>query len=399
MVQVNGQTILQYININSMCQNSILNPTTGDPIDENELSKILPRSIAQLELTRDLMIDIPDPVLEIYARFRPTAIKRARALENAIGTSCAIYYKDEGTTPSGTHKANSAYLIAYLCARDGYHTIATETTGNWGLALSLACKEFGLSCICFVDEVSARERHDLIVDLRHSGAEVRIVNCDGAKTDYLTMTANAAIDYTRGRLGVTYIFGSIFSYFIIPQSVIGLEAKDQLQELGCYPDVVIGSCGGGANFLGISAAFLLDQINGYSNPHFVVAESEDAPLVSCGECDTFFVDELGYYPPIQTKGLRAMNESEIYIGGLGSRVVASAVTEFYSKGMLETTTLGAVEAIAAARLFHETERMWMALESSYAVAAAIREARRRDNECLLLNISAGAGDQHLFKVA
>lgn len=389
--------IRQYININSACDCSILNRTTGNLIDENALAQVLPRSVAELELARSVMIDIPDPVRAIYARYRPTKLKRARALEHAISTTSHIYYKDEGHTPSGTHKANSAYLIAYLCARDGYRTIATETTGNWGRALTLAAEEFGLHCVCFVDQVSAQERHELMQTLDELGAEVVVVKCEGTKTDYLTLTANAAIEYVIGKKDATYIFGSVFGYFIIPQSLIGLEAKAQLQEISRYPDVVIGSCGGGANFLGITAPYLLDRINGASTVRFIAAEAENAPIVSRGERGVFSVDERGYYPPLRTNGLRAMEEGGRYIGGLGSRVVASAVAEFYSKGLLEAVTIGYTEAIDAARLFHESEGNWMALESSYTVAAAVREARRTDNECLLLNISSGNEDRHFFE--
>src|SRR6185295_16680070 len=165
------ESVRQYVNIQSACEPSILSRRTGTLIQLDELAKVLPMSIAELELLRDAVVDIPAPVLDIYSRFRPTPLKRAAALEKAIATSCEIYYKDEGKTPSGTHKSNSAYLIAYLCARDGFRTIATETTGSWGIALSLAAREFGIRCVCFIDNVSNRKRENLQPTLESLGAE------------------------------------------------------------------------------------------------------------------------------------------------------------------------------------------------------------------------------------
>lgn len=390
------ESVRQYANILSVCEPSILSRSTGTLIQVDELAGILPRSIAKLELLRDAVIDIPAPVLNIYSGFRPTPLKRATALEQAIGTSCGIYYKDEGKTPSGTHKSNSAYLIAYLCARDGFRTIATETTGSWGVALALAAREFGVRCICFLDEVSNRKRKDLGRTLEDLDAEVVVVECDAATSDYLTLTANAAIQHVRERDDATYIFGSIFGYFIIPQSLIGLEAKAQLESLGKYPDVVIGSCGGGANFLGTCAPFLLDYLEGRADVVFLAAEAESAPIVSRGERGVFSVDQLGYYPPLRTYGLRTMGVEGAYVGGLGSRVVASAVADLHSRGIVKARTINCSEAIDAARLFHQTEGKWLALESSYTLAAAVRAAKLRESECLLLNISSGERDRHFF---
>jgi tryptophan synthase beta chain len=390
------ESVRQYVNIQSACEPSILSRRTGALIQLDELAKVLPRSIAELELLRDAVLDIPAPVLDIYSKFRPTPLKRAAALEKAIATSCEIYYKDEGKTPSGTHKSNSAYLIAYLCARDGFRTIATETTGSWGIALSLAAREFGIRCVCFIDEVSNQKREDLKPTLESLGAEVVVVECDGTTSDYLTLTANAAIQYVRQRSDATYIFGSIFGYFIIPQSLVGLEAKLQLGSLGKYPDIVIGSCGGGANFLGTCAPFLLDYLQGRSNVAFIAAEAESAPIVSGGRHGAFSVDELAYYPPLRTCGLPTMGVDGEYIGGLGSRVVASAVAEFHAQGIVEAMTISHQEAIETARLFHQTEGEWVALESSYTLAAAVCKAKSTVSKCLLLNISSGERDKHFF---
>lgn len=390
------ESVRQYVNIQSACEPSILSRGSGSSIQLDELARVLPRSIAEFELLRDSHVDIPAPVLKIYSRFRPTPLKRAAVLEQAIGTSCEIYYKDEGQTPSGTHKSNSAYLIAYLCARDGFRTIATETTGSWGVALAQAAREFGLRCVCFIDEVSNRKREGLKRTLEDLGAEVVVVECADTTSDYLTITANAAIEYVRGKDDATYIFGSIFGYFIIPQSLIGLEARLQLASLGKYPDVVIGSCGGGANFLGTCAPFLLDRLQGRADISFIAAEAESAPILSRGERGIFSIDELRYYPPLRTCGLPIMGAEGEYVGGLGSRVVASAVAELHTQGVVEVMTVGCHEAVAAGRLFHQTEAQWIALESSYTLAAAIRKAKSVESKCLLLNLSSGARDKHFF---
>ena len=383
--------IKNYLNINGYCNYNLINPKNRNLITLRELSEILPSSIAQLELSKDKEIEIPKEVLNIYSKFRPTPLFRARNFEKAIGTSCEIYIKDEGLTLTGNHKANSAYLIAYLCKKDKVKIITTETTGNWGIALAKACKKFGLEAICFIDYDSHRKRPDRKSAMEKEGSKVIVVEQDSKHSDLLTLSADAAIKYTKNLENATYIFGSVYNYFIIPQSIIGLEAKEQL---GKYPDIVVGSCGGGANLLGTSAAFIADKLDNKSDVDILSAESEKCPILTRGKKGLYSIDNLNYFPLIETYGLDGLVNGE-YIGGLGSTIVASPVAEFHSRGIIKARTYNSEEARKAAKLFYESERKWVALESSYQLASVIDKARE-NKKVILVNISSGNSDTQFY---
>ncbi|MEV0222615.1 pyridoxal-phosphate dependent enzyme [Streptomyces sp. NPDC050704] len=334
-----------------------------------------------MELSTEPAIDIPGELLDLYGEFRPTPLFEARRFAETIGTDCRIYVKDEGTTPSGNHKANSALWIAYHCALDGVGTIATETTGNWGVALAQAAARFDLDVLCFLDTASAAARPDRAAMMRDAGAEVVVVGEEGGGDfDPLVLSANAAIDHVRAMKDVWYIFGSVYNYFILPQTLVGQEALAQLG--GDAPDVVVGSCGGGANLLGIAAPFL-----GRPGVEVVCAESEHCPIVSAGVFGEYSIDDRDFYPRLRTYGLERLLGSE-YIGGLGSTIVAAPVAHFHRQGQLATRTFTADDAGKAARIFAESEGRTVALETGYQLAAVIAEARSRSRERILVNISS-----------
>jgi tryptophan synthase beta chain len=359
----------------------LLDPSTGCPATEDTLSRVLPPSLARMELTTEPKIPIPPELAELYSKFRPTPLMEAERFAEALGTDCRIYVKDEGTTPSGNHKANSALWVAYHCARDGVGTLATETTGNWGVALAQAAARFDLRVICFLDAASAAARPDRAAMMRDAGADVMVVGEDGdADFDPLVLSANAAIDYVREMEDVWYIFGSVYNYFILPQTMVGQEALAQLG--GEAPDVVVGSCGGGANLLGIAAPFL-----GLPGVDVVCAESEHCPIVSAGVLGDYSIDDRNFYPRLRTYGLDRLLGSE-YIGGLGSTIVAAPVAAFHRQGDLTTRTFTSAEAVKAARLFEESEGRAVALETGYQLAAVVAEAKARAGQRILVNISS-----------
>lgn len=372
-------------NLYAHCGTAVLDPRTRQPISVERLREVLPPSLAELELSREPRYRLPEPVRELYATYRPTPLARAERFERAIGTECEIYVKDEGRTPTGNHKANSAILIAYLCRRDGIETVVTETTGNWGLALARACSSFGVRTVCFIDAESDAQRPDRSVLMREAGAEVVVVPPDEAHGDLLTLSADAAIAHTRRMEGAVYIFGSVYNYFLTPQTIIGAEAREQLGD--AYPDVVVGSCGGGANLLGTAGAFIVDHLESGRPVEVVCAESEHCPIVSGGVLGQYSIDTAGVYPMLETYGLPGLLSDE-YIGGLGSTIVAQPVAELHRRGLISPVTLTAKAATEAARIFQETEGCGVALETGYQLAAAIRVARTNSGRRILLNISS-----------
>lgn len=374
------------LNLAAYCPDTVLDPVTGQPIDEARLAAALPPSLAEQELSTEPVVAMPAPLREILSSYRPTPLFEATAFAEAIGDGCRVFVKDEGATPSRNHKANSAYWIAYHCARDGVRRITTETTGNWGLALALAAAEFGIEVLCFIDEASARARPDRERLMRAVGAQVEVVGPDGdGPFDPLVLSANRAVSYTRDRPGARYIFGSVYNYFLVPQTIVGLEARRQLGDV--RPDVVVGSCGGGANLLGISGVFLAERVAGAEGPEVVCAESELCPIVSKGVLGEYSIDSQDFYPKLRTYGLERLLGEE-YIGGLGSTIVAAPVARFHSEGLIRTTTVTADEAQAAAKLFADTENRAVALETGYQLAAVLAEARRGRGRTILVNISS-----------
>jgi tryptophan synthase beta chain len=387
----------KFLNLRAYNQSYLFDPTSEKRMNLNDLSRVFPHSLAELELSTRKYIDIPQEVSDMYSTYRPTPLFRARELERTINTNCEIYIKNEGVAPTGNHKANSAYLIAYLCKKDGVKTIATETTGNWGLALAMAGRQFGVKVVCFLDFESHIERPNRKSLMEQLGAQViKVEPQDNEEVkDLLTLSANAAIKFTKETPGVYYIFGSVYGYFIVPQSVIGLEIKTQLKRLNKYPDIVIGACGGGANLLGTAAPFLADIIDEERNTRIVAAEAEGCPILSDGKIGLHSIDSLRYYPLLKTYGIDKL-KSDGYVGGLGSTVVASSVAFFHSKGMIKVNKFSSEEAKNAAEILYRSEGILVALETSYTMAAVIKQARQNDNKVIVANISSGDTDKQFY---
>lgn len=388
----------KFLNLNAYHKAHLFEPRYQKEINQRELAKVLPPSLAKLELFSEKYVEIPGEVFDIYSTYRPTPLFRVRQFEKNIGTNCEIYIKDEGATPTGNHKINSAYLIAYSCKKDNIKTIATETTGNWGIALAMAAKRFGIKTVCFLDYESHLERPNRKALMEGFGADVVIVEPPPQQEvkDLLTLSANAAIEFIKLSKGAYYIFGSVYSYFIIPQSVIGLEIKSQLAELSRYPDIVVGTCGGGANLLGTAGVFLADIIDEKRKTKIVSAEAQSCPILSEGKMGLYSIDTVKYYPLIHTYGLDGLRDGD-YVGGLGSTVVASSVAYFHSTGLIHVNRFSSEEAMKAAESFHRSEGKLIALETGFTMAAVIKQARENNNKIIVANISSGETDKKFYE--
>ncbi len=386
------------VNLNRFLPHPLLfDPRTLEPLAPGDLSAMMPPSLAGMELSRAPRIELPGPVALALSEFRPTPLRRAARFEAALGTRAEIYVKDEGESPTGNHKASSAFLVAYLCARDGIETITTETTGNWGIALAAAARRFGIKAVCFLDSRSHESRPDRKRAMEACGARVTIVPVPRrGKGALLLLTADEALRATAGMRKAAYVFGSVFNYFIAPQTIAGIEAKAGLDASGRAPDVIVGSCGGGANLLGTAAPFLVDRVRGLSRVEVVAAEAVGCPILSRGRFGLRTVDTIGRFPALRTYGIPGVSGSD-YLGGLGSTIVAAAAAHFHSEGLIRAERVSAPEARAAARLFRATEGRWVALESAHAIAAAARIASAAERaKVILVGVSAGGGDRRLL---
>ena len=296
----------------------MLHPITKKPITESDLSELFSEETARQELnTTDSWIEIPEEVRDMYKIWRPTPLVRAYGLEKALGTPAHIYFKNESVSPVGSHKLNSAIPQAYYCKKQGVTNITTETgAGQWGAALSLAAKHFGLSLAVYMVKVSYHQKPYRRSIMQTYGAEViaspsmstragkNIITANPNHQGSLGTAISEAVELARTTPNCKYTLGSVMNHVSLHQTVIGLEAEKQMEKAGEYPDIVIGCFGGGSNFSGISFPFMRHTINGERKTRFIAAEPESCPKLTRGVFQYDYGDEAGYTPliPMRTLG-------------------------------------------------------------------------------------------------
>src|SRR4029077_17987160 len=162
---------------------------------------------------------------------------------------------------AGSHKPNTAVAQAYYNQQDGTKRLATETgAGQWGSALAFACAQFDLECKVYMVRASYGQKPYRRMLMETWGAEVVPSPVD--QPDHRGSLGSAISDAVRDaatRDDSHYSLGSVLNHVLLHQTVIGLEAKEQLALVGeSRPDIVIGSCGGGSNLGGIALPFMTD---------------------------------------------------------------------------------------------------------------------------------------------
>ena len=384
----------------------LLDPATKRELKAEDLYPLFAEELAKQEMnTADRWIEIPEEVRDMYKIWRPTPLVRAAGLEKALDTPAHIYFKNESVSPVGSHKLNSAIPQAYYCKKQGVTNITTETgAGQWGAALSLAARHFGLELAVYMVKVSYNQKPYRRSIMQTYGAEViaspsmstkagrKIItdnpNCQGS----LGTAISEAVELAMSTPNCKYTLGSVLNHVALHQTVIGLEAEKQMEMAGEYPDVVIGCFGGGSNFSGISFPFLRHNLSGKHSTRFVAAEPESCPKLTRGEFRYDFGDEAGYTPliPMLTLGHDFM-PANIHAGGLRYHGAGSIVSRLKNDGLIDAVDIPQLETFAAATLFARTEGIIPAPESSHAIAAAIREANRAKEEgrqtVILFNLS------------
>ena len=384
----------------------LLDPATKRELKAEDLYPLFAEELAKQEMnTADRWIEIPEEVRDMYKIWRPTPLVRAAGLEKALDTPAHIYFKNESVSPVGSHKLNSAIPQAYYCKKQGVTNITTETgAGQWGAALSLAARHFGLELAVYMVKVSYNQKPYRRSIMQTYGAEViaspsmstkagrKIItdnpNCQGS----LGTAISEAVELAMSTPNCKYTLGSVLNHVALHQTVIGLEAEKQMEMAGEYPDVVIGCFGGGSNFSGISFPFLRHNLSGKHSTRFVAAEPESCPKLTRGEFRYDFGDEAGYTPliPMLTLGHDFM-PANIHAGGLRYHGAGSIVSRLKNDGLIDAVDIPQLETFAAATLFARTEGIIPAPESSHAIAASIREANRAKEEgrqtVILFNLS------------
>ncbi len=384
----------------------MLNPATKQPLTAEDLFPLFSEEASRQEMnTADTWIEIPEEVRDMYKIWRPTPLVRARGLEKALDTPAHIYFKNESVSPVGSHKLNSAVPQAYYCKQQGITNITTETgAGQWGAALSLAAKHFGLELAVYMVKVSYHQKPYRRSIMETYGAEViaspsmstkagrKIITDNPNYQGSLGTAISEAVELAMSTPNCKYVLGSVLNHVALHQTVIGLEAEKQMAMAGEYPDIVIGCFGGGSNFSGISFPFMRHNFSGERNTRFIAAEPESCPKLTRGVFQYDFGDEAGYTPliPMLTLG-HNFAPANIHAGGLRYHGAGSVVSQLKEDNLMEAVDIPQLETFAAATMFARSEGIIPAPESSHAIAAAIREAKKAkeagESKVILFNLS------------
>jgi tryptophan synthase beta chain len=376
----------------------------GRPLPPEALGAIFPEALIEQEISATRWIPIPEPVREVYRLWRPTPLYRARRLEEALGTPAKIFYKYEGLSPAGSHKPNTAVAQAYYNRQAGIRRLTTETgAGQWGSALALAGRLFGLEVRVYMVKVSYEQKPFRRSMMQTWGAEVlaspttlteagrRILLQDPHSPGSLGIAISEAVEEAAARRDTNYSLGSVLNHVLLHQTVIGLEAKKQLEKIGEYPDVVIAACGGGSNFGGIAFPFFADKAAGRA-VRLVAVEPSSCPTLTKGRYTYDYGDTVGLTPLLKMYTLgHDFVPPGIHAGGLRYHGDSPLVSQLYHEGLLEARAVPQLATFEAGVQFARTEGIIPAPESNHAVRVAIDEAlaAKRDGvaRTILFNLS------------
>jgi tryptophan synthase beta chain len=364
-----------------------LNPQTRAPIGPQDLATIFPMELIQQEFSPEPWIDIPGEVMDIYKLWRATPLYRARRLEKALDTPAHIYYKYEGTSPAGSHKPNTAVAQAYYNKRAGIKRLATETgAGQWGSALALACRLFGLECTVYMVRVSYDQKPYRRMMMHSWGAEVYASPSDHTNSGRATLAASPdspgslgiaiseAVEDAATHADTNYSLGSVLNHVLMHQTVIGQEAKLQMQQAGEEPDVVIGCFGGGSNFGGLALPYILDRING-KGPRILAVEPSACPSLTKGAFAYDYGDTGKLTPLVKMYTLgHDFVPPGIHAGGLRYHGASPLLSHLMHQGHIDAKAYSQIPVFEAALQFARTEAILPAPESAHAIRAAVDEA-------------------------
>ena len=372
-----------------------LHPATRQPVGPDDLTPLFPMGLIEQEMSPTPWIDIPGEVLDILKLWRPTPLVRAERLEAALGTPARIYFKDESVSPAGSHKPNSAVPQAFYNKAEGITRLATETgAGQWGSSLAFATAQFGLECKVYMVRASFEQKPYRKVMMQLWGADVVPSPVDDpASPGSLGAAISDAVRDTVSREDTHYALGSVLNHVCLHQTIIGLEAKEQLAAAGeTAPDVVLASCGGGSNFAGIAFPFMEDP-----DVRLVAIEPASCPTLTEGRFEYDFGDVAGMTPlmPMFTLGHDFMPPA-IHAGGLRYHGDSPIVSQLVRDGRVEALAYPQGKVFEAAMQFANAEGKIPAPETAHAVRGAIDEAlaakETGEERVILFNLS---GHGHL----
>jgi tryptophan synthase beta chain len=381
----------------------------GNPIGPELLAPVFPMNLIEQEVSSERWIDIPEEVLDVYTIWRPSPLVRAYNLERALNTPARIYYKNESVSPPGSHKPNTAVPQVYYNKAFGIKKMTTETgAGQWGSALAFACSQFGMECKVYMVRVSFDQK-----PYRKSMMEAWGGKCVASPSTETKAGRDVLEKYpdSPGSLGIAiseaieaavgdetgktrYSLGSVLNHVMMHQTIIGLEAKKQLQKIGEYPDIIIGCAGGGSNFAGLSFPFVYDKIHGKKIEIYPV-EPAACPTLTRAPFVYDHGDNAGYTPLLAMHSLgHNFMPPPVHAGGLRYHGMAPTVSQLVDEGILEPKAVTQLEAFKAGIQVTRTEGIIPAPETNHALACVIEEAikaREEGKEKVILFNFSGHG--------
>lgn len=366
---------------------SYINPATMQPIQPSDMAAIFPPALIEQEMSTKREIAIPTDVLDLLASWRPTPLLRARNLEKALGTPAKIYYKYEGTAPAGSHKANTAVAQVYYNKIAGIKRLTTETgAGQWGSSVAHAAKHFGLECTVYMVKVSFTQKPFRRSFMRMFGANViaspsdttnagrEALAADPNTPGSLGMAIGEAVEVAMQNKDTSYTLGSVLNHVLLHQTVIGQEAKKQMESIGEYPDMVIACAGGGSNFGGIAIPFLRDKIHG-KELRAIAVEPASCPTLTKGEYTYDYGDTACLTPIMKMYTLgKDFTPPAIHAGGLRFHGMSPIVSALLKNGLIEAEIAQQSDIFKYGMMFAHTEGIVPAPESCHAISAACHKA-------------------------
>ncbi len=364
-------------------------PNTMQPAVESDLYPVFCEALAHQEMDNTTRyVDIPGPIMDMYRIYRPSPLVRAYNLEKELDTPAKIYFKFEGNNTSGSHKLNSAVAQAYYAKAQGLTSLTTETgAGQWGTALSEACAYFHIPLTVFMVKISSQQKPYRKAIMENFGATVyaspsdtthagrAILEADPDTGGSLGCAISEAVEKAVTTEGCRYVLGSVLNQVLLHQSVIGLEAKQALDILGEYPDIIVGCAGGGSNLGGLIAPYMQDKLLKKANPRIVAVEPASCPSFTRGKyaydfCDTGKITPLA---KMYTLGC-TFSPSANHAGGLRYHGMSPILSKLYHDGYMEAVSVEQTRVFEAATIFARCETILPAPESAHAIRAAMDEA-------------------------
>lgn len=370
-----------------------LHPGTGQPVGPDDLAPIFPMPLIEQEVSQERWIDIPEEVLEKYVIWRPTPLYRAYELEKHLDTPAKIYFKNEGVSPAGSHKPNTAIAQAYYNKISGTKRITTETgAGQWGSALAMCCSMFGIQCDVWMVRISFDHKPYRRIMMETWGAKCvaspstltkagqKILDEDPDCPGSLGMAISEAVEAAVMDENAKYALGSVLNHVMLHQTVNGLETQKQMAIAGDYPDVIIGCAGGGSNFAGNCLPFVCDKIHG-KDIDIIGVEPASCPTMTRGPFAYDFGDTVQMTPllPMHTLGHGFVPEP-IHAGGLRYHGMAPIISQLILDNLIRPVAIQQLETFQAGITFARTEGFISAPETDHAIAIVIREALKAKEE-------------------